>query len=219
MRKHIFLLGLAPALLIGGCGGTQNRGLESVHQPVVARADYAFDVGSGPGGLAPGEAQRLESWMGSLRVGYGDRIAVDDPARDSATRTDVANAAARFGLLVADEAPVTPAPIAPGTARVVISRARAYVPGCPDYSRMYQPDFDAHTSSNQGCAVNSNLAAMVANPTDLVRGEGARGFSDPAVATKAIDRFRKAEPTGGGGTTVRAESAAGSGGGSSGGGR
>lgn len=222
MRKHTFLLGLAPALLIGGCGGTQNRGLESVHQPVVARADYAFDVGSGPDGLAPGEAQRLGAWMGSLRVGYGDRIAVDDPSRDPATRADVASAAARFGLLVSDEAPVTPAPIAPGTARVVISRARAYVPGCPDHSRMYQPDYDAHTSSNQGCAVNSNLAAMVANPTDLVRGEGARGFSDPAVATKAIDRFRKAEPTGGGGTTVRAESAAGGGGGgggSSGGGR
>lgn len=220
MLKHKLLVGLTPAILLAGCGGTPNLGLESVHQPVVARADYAFDVGSGPGGLATGEAERLGAWMGSLRVGYGDRIAVDDPARDPATRTDVANAAARFGLLVSDEAPVTPAPIAPGTARVVISRARAYVPGCPDYSRMYQPDYTGSTSSNYGCAMNSNLAAMVANPTDLVRGESNRGLSDPAVATKAIDRFRKAEPTGGGGTTVRAESAAGGGGGgSSGGGR
>lgn len=215
--KRTLLLGLAPVLMLQGCGGTLNRGLESVHQPVVSRADYAFDVASGPGGLAPGEAQRLADWMASLKVGYGDRIAVDDPSRDPATRADVAAAAARFGLLVADEAPVTAAPIATGTARVVVSRARAYVPGCPDHSAMYEPNFDAHTSSNHGCAVNSNLAAMVANPTDLVRGEGAQSLYDPAVATKAIDRFRRAEPTGAGGTVVRGESTAGASGGSSGG--
>lgn len=205
MLKRTLLLGIGPAVLLAGCGGTPNRGLESVHQPVVSRADYAFDVGSGPNGLAPGEAQRLAAWMSSLKVGYGDRIAVDDPSRDPATRADVAAAAARFGLLVSDEAPVTPAPIAPGTARIVVSRAHASVPGCPDHSRMYEPNFDAHTSSNHGCAVNSNLAAMVASPTDLVRGESAVSLYDPAVATKAIDRFRKAEPTGSGGTAVRAE--------------
>lgn len=209
MLSRTILPCLAPALLLSACGGTANRGLESVHQPVVSRADYAFDVGAGPEGLAPGEAQRLGAWMGSLKVGYGDRISVDDPASDPATRADVAAAAARFGLLIADEAPVTAAPIAAGTARVVVSRARASVPGCPDHSRMYQPDFEGHTGSNHGCAVNSNLAAMVANPTDLVRGETTRGLSDPAVATKAIDRFRKAEPTGGGGTAVRSESTGG----------
>ncbi len=218
MTKRILLLGLAPAVLIAGCSGTPNRGLESVHQPVVARADYAFDVGAGPSGLEPGEAQRLAAWMNSLRIGYGDRIAVDDPARDPATRADVASAAARYGLLVSDEAPVTAAPIAPGTVRIVVSRAKAYVPGCPDHSRMNQPDYEGHTNSNHGCAVNSNLAAMVASPTDLVRGEGSSSTYDPLVATKAIDRFRKAEPTGGGGTVVRAEGAGGAGGSSSSGG-
>ncbi|OWK28287.1 CpaD family pilus assembly lipoprotein [Sphingomonas mucosissima] len=217
MLKRTLLLGMAPALIIGGCSGTANRGLESVHQPVVSRADYAFDVGSGPSGLAPGEGERLVAWMSSLKVGYGDRIAVDDPSRDPATRADVAAAAAQFGLLVSDEATVTAAPIASGTARIVVSRARAYVPGCPDHSRMYEPNFDAHTSSNHGCAVNSNLAAMVANPTDLVRGEAARSPYDPAVATKAIDRFRRAEPTGAGGTAVRAEGTSAGSGGSSGG--
>jgi len=210
MLKRTILFAALPALLIGGYTGTPNRGLESVHQPVVSRTVYVFDVGTGPGGgLSPGEAERLSGWMGSLRVGYGDRIAIDDPSREQRTRSDVAAAAARHGLLVSDDAPVTAAPIAPGTVRVVVSRARATVPGCPDHSRMYQPDFAAHTSSNQGCAVNSNLAVMVANPMDLVRGEQGSGVSDPAVSTRAIDRFRKAEPTGSGGTAVKAESAAG----------
>lgn len=207
LKRPLLLAAALPAMLLAGCGGTQNRGIESVHQPVVSRTEYAFDVGAGPGGLAPGEGERLAGWMGSLRLGYGDRIAIDDPARDPATRADVAAAAARHGLLVSDDAPVTAAPITPGTARVVVTRARAAVPGCPDHSRMYQPDFNAHTSSNHGCAVNANLAAMVANPMDLVRGEPGSGIADPAISTRAIDRFRKAEPTGAGGTAVRAESA------------
>ncbi|QNE31730.1 pilus assembly protein CpaD [Sphingomonas sp. NBWT7] len=208
MLKRSILIAVAP-LALAACGGTQNLGLESVHQPVVSRADYAFDLGAGPGGLAPGESQRLSGWMTSLRLGYGDRIAIDDPARDPATRADVAAQAAQFGLLVSDDAPVTAAPITPGTVRVVVSRARASVPGCPDYSRMYQPDYNQHTSSNHGCATNSNLASMVASPTDLVRGEPGSGVADAAVSTKAIQSFRNAVPTGAGGTAVKAESAGG----------
>lgn len=208
MLKRSILITVAP-LALAACGGTQNLGLESVHQPVVSRADYAFDLGAGPGGLAPGEGQRLSGWMTSLRLGYGDRVAIDDPAHDPATRADVAAQAARFGLLVSDDAPVTAAPITPGTVRVVVSRARASVPGCPDYSRMYQPDYNQHTSSNHGCAINSNLASMVASPTDLVRGEPGSGVTDAAVSTKAIQSFRNAAPSGAGGTAVKAESAGG----------
>ena len=61
MTTHPLLLAtLGSALLLGGCMGTQNRGLESVHQPVVSRADYALDLGTAGDGLAPGEARRLE---------------------------------------------------------------------------------------------------------------------------------------------------------------
>ena len=209
MLKRTLLAAALPAILAGGCSGTQNRGIESVHQPVVSRSDYMFDVGAGPRGLAPGEGQRLAGWMASLRVGYGDRIAVDDPANGAAARADVAQQAARFGLLLSDDAPVTAAPVSPGTVRVVLSRARAAVPGCPDYSRMSQPQFNSDTSSNYGCGVNSNLASMVASPTDLVRGDTGSGVYDPAVGTRAIDSFRKATPTGNGGTAVKSESAGG----------
>src|SRR3546814_3798029 len=71
MSKRSLTLALAlPALLVAGCGGTVNRGLESVHQPVVSRADYAFDLSTANGHLAPGEAQRLDGWLASLNVGY-----------------------------------------------------------------------------------------------------------------------------------------------------
>ena len=50
--------------------------------------------------------------------------------------------------------------------------------------------------SNLGCAVNSNLAAMVANPEDLIHGREGSGVGDTLTSIKAVDAYRKAEPTG-----------------------
>lgn len=200
------LLLLATATALGGCGGTRNRGLESVHQPVVSRTDYVFDVSAGGDGLVPGETERLAGWMESLRVGYGDRVSVDDPSPygDSAARRTVGGLAARYGLLLDAGAPLTAGAVPPGMVRVVVSRSRATVPGCPDFSRTSQPEFDGNSSSNFGCAINSNLAAMVANPEDLVRGQPGT-TTDPATGSKAIDQYRKAPPTGASG--LKTESA------------
>lgn len=198
INKSILLASLSTALLLGGCmGGTENRGLESVHQPVVERSDYALDLATTGGSLARGESQRLEGWMSTMRVGYGDRIAIDDPAGEAPmAHSQVASAVAGHGLLLSDDAPVTQAPVSPGTIRVVVSRMKAGVPGCPDWSRDSSNDFESHTSSNFGCAGNANLAAMVARPEDLVRGAGGATVNDPASSFKAIDNYRKAPATG-----------------------
>lgn len=206
---QLLLTGLAPALLLGGCMGTQNRGLESVHQPIVSRADYGIDLGVGGGRLAAGESRRLSGWLNAMKLSFGDRIAIDDPAYEApGARDDVAAIVAGYGLLLADQPAVANAPVAPGTIRVVVSRMTARVPGCPDYSRDMSNEFDGNASSNYGCATNSNLAAMIARPEDLVRGQTGSGTLDQATSTKAIDAYRKAAPTGGG-NTVKAESAKG----------
>jgi pilus assembly protein CpaD len=185
---------LLSATLLAGCGGTRNQGLESVHQPVVSRADYAFDVATGPDGLAAGEASRLTAWMAAIQTGYGDRLSIDDGgAADPRIVDAVASIAAAKGLLLAEGAPVTPGVIAPGTVRIVLTRTSASVPGCPDKSRVYQPNFEAHTSSDFGCGINSNLAAMVAQPEDLVRGQRGSGMVDPQTAAKPITALRAAK--------------------------
>jgi len=53
--------------------------------------------------------------------------------------------------------------------------------------------------ANFGCSVNSNLAAMVANPEDLVRGRDSAPVTDAVSAVRAIDMYRKQVPTGQGG--------------------
>jgi pilus assembly protein CpaD len=211
MRARSIAAGLLPALLLlGACAGTQNRGLESVHQPVVSRTSYAFDVATTPDGLAPGEQQRLAGWMASLRVGYGDAVAVETTdGYGTAVRDAVAAETDRYGLILSNDTPLTDSPVLPGTARIVVTRMSAKVPGCPDFSRVRSPEFESNTSSNHGCAINSNIAAMVANPGDLVRGQVGRAITDQATSNRAIDIYRKAIPTGNGGITLMSESTGG----------
>lgn len=197
MRRHFALLALATAL--AGCTHDRPnealRGVEPVNVPVVSRADYAIDLSAPGGSLPSSEAGRLDGWFRSMQLGYGDNIYVDGPDAYDA-KSDVARVASQFGMLVSNGAPVTAGAIPPGMVRVVVSRSRASVPGCPNWSVPSQPNLDNASMSNLGCAVNANLATMVANPEDLVHGREGSPVGDSLTATKAVDTYRKATPTG-----------------------
>lgn len=176
-----------------------NRQLSSAHQPVVSRADYSFDALGGPGGLAPGEAQRLAAWFDGLALGYGDTVTIaeaggwhGDPASDA-----VSAVLSRYGMLLANEgAPANAGRPPANSVRVVVSRATATAPDCPNYATGNEPDYGRHTLSNYGCAAAQNLAAMIADPQDLVQGaQGAPGV-DPRLTLKAVAAWRDAEATG-----------------------
>jgi pilus assembly protein CpaD len=199
---------LAPVLLLSACG-SYNGGVDSVYQPVVQRNDYVLDLATAGYTLAPGESQRLAGWMQSLRLSYGDHVSIDDGGEGATAREEIAALAGGYGILLSDKAPTTVGQIAPGTIRVIVSRTTASVPGCPDYSRVYQPDLSSSTTSNYGCAVNSNMAAMVADPADLVRGEPGSPTSDAMTATKAVRALRAAAPSGAGGSTLKTDSVSG----------
>jgi pilus assembly protein CpaD len=197
MRRHFALLALATAL--AGCTHDRPtvamRGVSSVNVPVVSRADYVFDASAPDGSLGPSEEARLDGWFRSLQLGYGDSIYVDGPYADGA-RADVARVASRYGMLINDGAPVTVGGVAPGSVRVVVSRTRASVPNCPNWSVPSQPNLENATMSNFGCGLNSNMAAMVANPEDLVHGREGSSLTDSTTATRAIGVYRTAPPTG-----------------------
>ena len=193
---------LIAALLVtavAGCStpgmNTADRGVEAVNQPVLTRSTYTIDLAAPGGLLAPSEVARLDSWFHSLGLGYGDSIYVDG-AYGEAARAQVADIAGRYGMMVHAAAPVTAGAVAPDMVRVVVSRTRAEVPGCPNWSVPSQPNLENRSMSNFGCSVNSNLAAMVANPEDLFHGRDGSGVGDAATAAKAVDYYRRAEPTG-----------------------
>lgn len=185
-----------------------NRSVESVHQPIVNRTDYVLDVGVGPHGLAYGEADRLAGWFDGLGLGYGDTITLDDPMGMRDTAHDaIAAVVSRYGMLLAhNAAPITAGRPAPGAVRVVVSRSVAHVEGCSDWSHT-NAEYASGSASNFGCATAGNLAAMIANPEDLVVGQQASNTGDPLATVKAIKTFRDATPTGSGG--LKAESTGG----------
>ena len=195
---------LALGLAVSGCSpadqglapGAYNPSLSSVNQPVVQRTDYVLDLASGDG-IGGAERDRLSAWFQTLRLGYGDRIYVEDGADygDGRARQDIAAMAAGYGLLLSDGAPITAGSVQPGSVRVIVSRSTASVPGCPIWE---DPQINAinSTPTNFGCAVNSNLASMIADPNDLVLGQTGSDEADGATAAKAIKLYRETAPTG-----------------------
>ncbi len=210
MRQNFRYVGAAAAalgLMLGaGSAAAQksaiNRSLESVHQPVVDRTDFAIDLSASPSGLAYGEADRLAGWFEGLRLGYGDTITIDDPMgwHGGSARDGVAAVVSHYGMLVShDVPPVTVGHAPSGSVRVVVSRAVAHVEGCPDWSRGNAGEYAGATKSNFGCADATNLAAMIANPQDLIEGRSPDSASDAMLSVKAIKTYRDAAATGAGG--------------------
>jgi len=188
-------LGVA-ACSTAGPGTAINRSLDSVRQPVVEQQTYALDVAASADGLPVYEQRRLADWFDSMDIGYGDRIGIDDGVRSAAVHGDVAKIAGRYGLLVADDAPVTRGYVDPGKVRIVVTRSHAFVPGCPDWSEHVAEHGSNSTSPGYGCAVNGNLAAMIADPQQLLHGAAGTGDTVIMSSTKAIETYREAKPTG-----------------------
>jgi pilus assembly protein CpaD len=195
MRSKLVLIALSSALAACATTDQPDRGVASVNVPVVTTADYVFDAAAPGGTLAPGEADRLNGWFQGLGLSYGDTVYFDGGYAPAA-RGQVASIAGRFGMLVTAGAPATAGMVQPGSVRVVVARRRAEVPNCPNWSRPAAPDFANRSMSNYGCSVNSNIAAMVANPEDLLHGREGAGMTDTWTASRAIEMYRSMPPTG-----------------------
>jgi pilus assembly protein CpaD len=191
MRTKLALLALT--CTVAGCSYTPHdqpaRGLATVNVPVVTTADYGFDLAAPNGSLAPGEGDRLNAWFQALQLGYGDTVYVDGPYYDGA-RAQVAAIAGRYGMLVQPGAPVTAGAVQPGNIRVVVARRKAEVPGCPNWSVPSAPNYDSRSMPSFGCGVNTNMAAMVADPQDLIVGRAGDPASDAVAGAKAIQMYR-----------------------------
>ena len=203
-RNPAFAAAIALTLSLGlsACGDfnkdTANRSLYSVHQPVVETSSFALDLAAGSGGLPLPEQRRLADWVEALDVGTGDRLTIDGLSLSDAVRADVSTIIGRRGLLLSDAAPVTTGGIAPGAVRVTLTRTSAHVPGCPDWSQQRGTP-GSETGTNYGCAVNGNLAAMIADPQHLLEGATDTGTTEVMTSNKAIEAYRGQESTGEGG--------------------
>ncbi len=197
-RKIAASLTVSLSLVLGACGGmpSDNRTLYSARQPVVERTNFTLDANTYGDGLPVSEQQRIADWFDAMELGYGDRVSLDDPSFNPGVKEDLAKLAGRHGVLLSDGSPVTAGYVSPGQARIVVTRSTASVPGCPDWSANNEHNPMNATYPGYGCAVNGNLAAMVANPEDLITGQKGTGETVVSTSTKAIKAYREQAPTG-----------------------
>ena len=201
-RFHTLAAVSALGLAVAGCAGqprqlsaANNTSVYSLHQPVVEHTNYVFDVNAQGDRVSQAELDRLAAWFESIELRYGDKLSLDDGGAHSAgARADIARLLGEYGLALEPGAPVTQGTVPQGAVRVVASRSSASVPGCPEWG---DPGIDSpvRTGTNYGCATNSNLASMIANPDDLIHG---RGGADGGAQTagRAIRVYRERQPSG-----------------------
>lgn len=202
--RNVLALSLVTALAVpmsAAAKAPTNRGMQSVHQPVVSYMTFVYDVQeSGEGKLSQAEHSRLSGWLDSIAVGYGDHLALatDGVYIAPALRESIADILGHRGMLVEEDASAAAGRAPNGYVRLILRRATASVPGCPDWSSKAESNMSDGVSTNFGCGVNSNLAAMIANPEDLVRGQTANSDLRTATSNLAIKTYREKIPTGSG---------------------
>jgi pilus assembly protein CpaD len=75
---------------------------------------------------------------------------------------------------------------------IILERYLVTLPPCPDWSRQSGTDFSNQPHSNFGCATQTNLGLMVAEPKDLVRGR-TLAPADGVHQAEGIVRYRTGE--------------------------
>jgi pilus biogenesis lipoprotein CpaD len=191
------ILALASLLLLGACDLRLNehvmKARESVDLRQANRVDlvqYHHQVNFEGGRNNPTEAEydRFDAFAQSIQLGYADELVLRGgaPARQSA----VADYVERRGLLATVKLdPGSKEEMASNTVKVVVNRHVVTPPACPNWSNFDGNENRNTPGSNYGCAVDSSLGYMVANPRDLIQGQ----TMDPAYSNPMIRTLRNYE--------------------------
>jgi pilus assembly protein CpaD len=215
------LLGLGLGACTPALGPQSNLGWIEASSPKrleVDRADYRHSVyfATDSSALTASERDRLLTFLQTVQPGGRDSIRLEGHADERATElynlelaADRAERVAAFldeagysGLEVTATALGEALPAVPSTGpaawqlnrrvEVVLERYLVTLPACPDWSRESGTDFDNLPLSNFGCATQTNLGLMIAEPKDLVRGRPLAP-ADGIQQAEGVVRYRTGE--------------------------
>ncbi len=162
----------------------------------VVKMDHQVRFAADAATLSAEERSRLDSFVETVDLGYGDIVTVAMMGDAAMTRRRAqlvrAHLAARkiSSQLVARQ----PGDGAADTVAVSVARHVVTPPQCPDWTKNATQDIFSEQSSNFGCAGAHALSVMAANPADLVRGRRP-GAGDGEALALGIRRYREGEIT------------------------
>ncbi len=195
----------AALLALGSCAATPDRspGMVmadgAVNHPITVEPSYRalkLDWAPQVGGLAPAEEVQFDAFVGdyiahgngSIAISAPDIVGGQEAAGWFASRIN-AMGVSRDKILIAGHD-------AAGGMQVEVNYVsyQAHTDKCGDWSDDLAFTLDNSTPKNFGCAVQQNIAAMVADPRDLL-GPRALGPDDAGRRTTVIGNYEQGKVT------------------------
>jgi pilus assembly protein CpaD len=203
--EHLFrALAVGSVLMAGSCSVANDGNTISLdgarNHPIAVEPSYRdlkLQYSGGADGLSREEAAKFDAFVADYRVrGNGSLgISVPSGAGSRAAITFFGERAAASGIS-RDKILVTVREAGNADPRVDVSYI-AYVARaqpCGNWSEDEAFTQENHTSANFGCSVQHNIAAMVADPRDLL-GPGAMGPVSTNRRAVVMDHYEKGEIT------------------------
>jgi pilus assembly protein CpaD len=195
------LIGIAGLAALSACEMSDaqhwqpsSAGAQKVNKVEFSRLSHTVRFTSGSPTLTSAETSRLMGFLDDSDIVYGDHLylgAAGDDALTQKREAALRRILAKRGVLM------TVSPIAAhGSSDEMTVQLERYVvtpPACPNWSKPTGGDPDNTTFSNFGCATETNLGMMVANPRDLLVGRQP-GPPDADPALHAIQNYRAGKP-------------------------
>lgn len=172
MSTNRLFSALGLILLVGACTPASSyTQAEAPKRLTLDTSTTQLDLRFVPGSaaLAAPDAARLRQAAASGGIKPTDRVIVAAAGTPYLAQQRVGAVSAlllHYGIVPvsgAQEVPINHAVVA-------VERTLVTLPACPNWSKRPYSDFDNQPSSNFGCATESNLGMLVANPSDLVTG-------------------------------------------------
>jgi len=200
-------LSLAAVLMASSCAGpngdSANQTFEdgTRNHPIAVEPSYqSLKLSYAPAeeGLSPAEAGRLDAFVADYRLHGTGSIAVSAPAGLNATAaiTFFADRINRLGV-GRDHILVSSHDAPNGDLRVELNFVSyvAHADDCGDWSEDLAFTLANNTPKNFGCSVQHNIAAMVADPRDLVSPRPMDDGGDANRRATVIGHYEKGEVT------------------------
>ncbi|MBX3495028.1 MAG: CpaD family pilus assembly protein [Parvibaculum sp.] len=199
---------LALALGLAGCGlnGADEAQFDAARvHPISVQPDVAtlnIDVPPGQPGLTAANRSAIAGFAASYRERGHGPLTVSTPSGspNAATATgvlsDVRDILAEHGVS-GDALAYTPySASAAGAAPLILSYKRyvAKASTCGDWSASLATNYKNVPPPNFGCATQNNLAAMIADPADLLKPRGMTP-ADAGRRNTVLEKYREGEPT------------------------
>ena len=184
MKKFSGLFLAVSVVALSGCSGFEQHMREVLPEPQPAYADKQIVVAQGRSvhelsysgsevNLSRMQQASLADFLDRTTLEKRNAVLVEEPSAraDALTRrraVEVVRWLERMGYKTDTFVPMQQ-PMA-GRLLVAVDHVTASVPGCPNWEYHKYAAFGANAHPNMGCADRQNLAAMVADPNDLVVG-------------------------------------------------